>query len=138
MSDAEGNRPIPDPTELTTDALRREIGAVKELLRSEVTGMVNVVNEKFVGVTQRLDMAESWRQEQKTDTRAALTDALSAAKELGAVHAAASEKAINKSEETTVKQLENLAAMVRALEKSLDEKIAALTATVSAAQAVLQ
>ena len=37
--------PVPDPTKLTTDQLRREIMALREILEQRIDG-----NEKFIGV----------------------------------------------------------------------------------------
>jgi serine/threonine protein kinase HipA of HipAB toxin-antitoxin module len=83
-----GSRPIPDPTVLTTQALRREIEGLKELLIEKIKGEHDLMVEKFEAV-------ERLRVEQKRDTQSAVDAALSAAKE-----------AVAKSETAVGKQLE--------------------------------
>lgn len=68
-------RPVPDPTELTTQALRREIEGLREFLESRLSGHVKLSEEKF-------ERIESLRREQKEDTEKAVQSALAALKEL--------------------------------------------------------
>lgn len=84
----DGRTPIPDPTVLTTQALYREVGALKELLESRVQGLDRLFEEKF-------EALERSRVEQKKDTQTAIDAALLAQKE-----------AVAKSETATGKQLE--------------------------------
>lgn len=69
-ADASGTRPVPDPTVLTTEALLREVGHLKELM-----------DEKFVSMAALMERAEEQRREQKLDTRSAVDAALQAQKE---------------------------------------------------------
>lgn len=85
-ADAQGKRPDPDPTLLTTDQLLREIGHLTTL-----------VTEKFAAVDKFLNKVEEGRLEQKVDTKTAVDAAL-----------AAQEKAILKTELATAEALRQL------------------------------
>lgn len=76
-------RPVPDPTELTTDALRREISSLRELvekqldvLRTEMHGRWAVDDERYASVGRRFAQAEAIRLEQKNDTTKSIEAAL--------------------------------------------------------------
>lgn len=103
-----GQRPVPDPTVLTTEALQREIKALKELLEMRVIGVTALSNEKFRSVDQQLDLVERQRVEQKSDTKAAVDAALTAQKEAVKEQTTASATAIAKSESGTTEQLKQL------------------------------
>lgn len=76
----EENIPVPDPSLLTTEQLNREIGALKELIKSQN----DLVNEKFIGINARLN-----------DSKQAVEKAFES-----------SEKAIGKTETAFTKQIE--------------------------------
>lgn len=76
-----GWRPNPDPTQLTTDQLHREIRILKDLLDERMQSMDALMDEKFEGVTQKFTLIEAQRIEQKGDAKEALAAALQAAKE---------------------------------------------------------
>lgn len=82
------SRPVPDPTTLTTAALYREIQHLERL------------------VFDRFALEERNRVEQKNDTKQAVDAALIAQKEAVKEQTIASEKAIDKSEANTSKQIE--------------------------------
>lgn len=96
-ADGEDTRPVPDPTSLTTAALLREIGHVKELTQALLERAEDLRNEKFDSVQSRLESAEEQRREQKQDTGKAIDAALMAQRE-----------AANKSEGAISKQLEQM------------------------------
>lgn len=77
-----GSTPVPDPTILTTEALNREISNVRELLKQDIESLGALVEEKFRSVDKQFELIENQRVEQKTDTKAAVVDALAAAKEI--------------------------------------------------------
>lgn len=121
-----GSRPVPDPTLLTTEALMREVAALKELLnlrlgseaearRSDIASALasvemhsRVCGEKFVGLDRELHLKEQRRIEQKADTKLAVDAALQAAKEAFREQSASSALAIAKSENATNEQLKQL------------------------------
>jgi hypothetical protein len=112
-------KPVPDPTELTTEALQREISALKEIVMREITHVDNLSAEKFKGVQDKFDSIDDKfddvahrTAEQKVDTKNALDAALQAAKDAVALQTAASDKAIAKSETATTKQIDALAVLV--------------------------
>lgn len=88
-----------DPTRLTTEALQREVDAIRrealggrELMEARIAGMKEVVDLQFNLITE-------WRLEQKEDTRTAVNAALAAQKE-----------AITKQEISTSRQIDQLSA----------------------------
>ena len=144
---ASGSVPVPDPTALTTDAIRREMLGLKELLEQriedrdrEIRALVTDRNEQLKAMrelltakieaevtltAERFETSERLRLEQKADTKAAVDAALTAQKEAVKEQTIASERAIAKSEAATTKQLEQqqvtFATVSDALRRSIDE-----------------
>lgn len=131
-------RPDPDPTILTTQALMREIEAVKELLKdqdvnhkqmlkdkvdarhteqlalmdllqSKIDSLNAVTNEKFESTDREFALVERQRIELKNDTKGAVDAALIAQKEAVKEQTIASDKSIAKTETNTDKRLEEQA-----------------------------
>lgn len=131
-------RPDPDPTILTTQALMREIDAVKDLLKeqdvnqrqmlkdkvearhteqlalmdllqSKIDAQGAVTAEKFESTDREFALVERQRIELKNDTKAAVDAALIAQKEAVKEQTIASDKAIDKTEVNTDKRLEEQA-----------------------------
>lgn len=116
---ATGSTPSPDPTVLTTEALQREIAALKELVEfriralndlrtSELGSEISKTNERFTAINSELESIERQRVEQKADTKAAVDAALISQKEAVKEQTLASERAIAKSEAATTKSIEQL------------------------------
>lgn len=80
-ADEGGQRPVPDPTVLTTDALRREIAGLEKLIDTKLEAAEKHRNEKFASVDALMERAEDQRREQKADTNAAVDAALDSQKE---------------------------------------------------------
>lgn len=97
MADPPHVTPHPDPTVLTTDALRREIAALRELLEAKLESLEQWTRGRFEREELRFTLVEQQRQEQKVDTGEQVQAALVAQKE-----------AVSKSEAATNKQLEQL------------------------------
>jgi len=124
-------RPIPDPTLLTTQALLREIGGVRELYDSRLAAMDKAValiqatvdkspsiaelyakyEEKFRGVQIQFDQRDI-----------AVQAALQTAKEAVGEQNKSNQLAIAKSEASTIKQADQIGINIAALEKSMDDK----------------
>jgi len=139
--------PIPDPTILTTQALYREVSALRELIEQQVRSAAirsqegrdaikaridaaiesrdELDTEKDKRITQQFDLVERQRVEQKKDTKDAVDAALTAQKEAVREQTSASERAIQKSETATLKQLDQITltfkADIDAARRSLDE-----------------
>ena len=126
------SRPNPDPTLLTTQALFREIGALKELIEEQITATENLTDEKFAAVTIQFSLLEKQRLEQKADTNQAVAAALNAAREAVHEQTASSEKAIIKQENSTKEILNQLnttyqtghVAMLRSIDELKERLIA--------------
>jgi hypothetical protein len=116
-----GSRPVPDPTVLTTEALQREVLALRESLNQRISGLRELVEEelegndkvteeRFASIDTQLQLIERQRVEQKTDTKSALEAALSAAEKAVKEQTTASEARTDKSEASTTKSIDQLAA----------------------------
>jgi hypothetical protein len=134
---AGGSRPVPDPTELTTKNLQREIQSLRELVESRLQAIVEsasvrqeqidkipieikerverlreLVYEKFNGVDNKFASNE-----------VALSAALLAAKEAVKEQNTSNNTAISKSEAATNKQIEQLGLLIKATSDGLVDKI---------------
>src|SRR6185437_5456113 len=105
----QGSVPVPDPTLLTTENLRREILGLRELVETKIEALKELTFEKLAKVEQEFDLVERQSVEQNKDTKDAVDAALTAQKEAVKEQTTASERAIAKSEAGTNKQLEQLA-----------------------------
>lgn len=104
-----GSRPVPDPTVLTTEALTREVGALKELLTLQIRHEAEARESADTNTLDLMDredqLIERQRAEQKVDTKQAVVDALSAAKEAVREQTLAGDKSIEKAERNTADQI---------------------------------
>ena len=136
------SRPIPDPTVLTTAALQREIGTLKELFETKFEAYdkaidllqdqanrshsISVVEERVAAqqilTNEKLKLVDM--QFAQRDT--ALTAALLASKELVSQHNASSAQAIAKSEANTERQLGQIIATFGETTKGLASAISDL------------
>ena len=134
---AEDVRPIPDPTVLTTEALTREITAVRELLFNEIrhrghltdeqfASRAKLIDARFAAVEQQFQAIQFRTAEQKADTRLALDTALASAKEAVQLQTQSSELAQAKSEAALTKQIDGILMRVSELTNVMDGKIADL------------
>lgn len=109
-ADAQGN-PAIDPTKNVLDLVHAAIkrqddlrDAIGELREAKLAGLSGVMHVELEAIKREFALIESRRQEQKTDTKVAVDAALSAAKDAVKEQAAASEKAILKSETSAGEQ----------------------------------
>jgi len=129
--------PIPDPTQRTLEVLEREMTAMHEKLDTSISALGNKLDEamehradlteaKFLTVSQRFDLEESWRIEQKRDSLDSLAAALSAAKEAVKEQTNASEKSIAKSETSTNEAIKQLVVTFTAAIASVERAVSDL------------
>ncbi len=129
-------------TRVPTD-VDRQVGTLKELLEKvnvekfnalgkQIVFAIEAYGEKFSAVDHQLKSVETYRVEQKQDTKAAVDAALAAAKEAVKEQTQASERAIAKSEAFTTKQIDAISEIIRTTVKGLDEKIDDLKTRVTA------
>lgn len=74
-------RSVPDPTLLTIDALRREIAMLENLTSVRLDAAEALIQERVLRIDALMERSEEMRQEQKSDTRAAVEAALESQKE---------------------------------------------------------
>lgn len=95
-----------DLVRVPTD-VQRQVEALRELLETKIIDSDNLKEEKFRNIDKRLDLVEQARIEQKKDTATAVDAALKAAKEAVTEQNTSNVLAINKSETSTTKQIDN-------------------------------
>jgi len=149
--------PAPDPTTLTTDQLRREIGALREIIETRLNGSDKAIEllqgrtdklpafisdqilslkvlheEKFESVQRQFEERDIRSNKLADAGQLAIKDALQAAKELVANQNTSNEKAIVKNELNTAELLKALDGKIG----SVKELIAALDKRFSSVEAI--
>jgi septal ring factor EnvC (AmiA/AmiB activator) len=114
LRDNGGSRPVPDPTVLTTEALMREISALKELIVVRIDAQAALTDERFDRISTCIETIEKQRLEQKRDVKEAVDAALASQKE-----------AATKLEASTTKALEELSKTISAEITSVRREIKA-------------
>lgn len=74
-------RPDPDPSRLTLDALRREIGMLRELLIQKIEAEAELAEERDKRIQALMAQEEGRRRELKVDTSKAVANAIAVQKE---------------------------------------------------------
>jgi hypothetical protein len=140
--------PVPDPTTLTTDQLRREIGALREILQtrisaidarmdliqqnldrrhgdiiSEVAHLRILHEEKFHSIAIQFSERDTRTEQTSRDSKVAVDAALQAAKEAVGEQNKSSALAIAKSEAATTKQIDQIGVILNATASGLNDKI---------------
>lgn len=106
------NFPVPDPTQLTTEALHREINALRDLLETRLDAASDLSLSRLKAIEDRFSSIEG-----------SIQIALQAQKELAALQETANQKAIDKTEKATEARLVDLAASNKATAAGLHSKI---------------
>ncbi len=108
MEDARGSRPVPDPTVLTTDQLRREIGGLRELIETMIVAVRQLHEEKFDSIDIRFMERDKRVDQAVRDAKTSADAALQAAKEAVSEQNKSNTLSIAKSESAFTKQIDNL------------------------------
>lgn len=106
------------PTEV-----QKQVGGLKELLSDRITAIEKFDAEKFIAIEKSIGIVEQARVEQKRDTATAVDAALKAAKEAVSELNASNAMAINKSEASMAKQIEQQSQQIQIITKAFDEKV---------------
>jgi hypothetical protein len=133
-------RPIPDPTNLTTEASLRLEAMLRNLIHGEIMHLDDLFRERLSGVigqfSTQFAMLDARTAEQKQDTTNALNAALAAQKEAVAAQTASSEKSITKSETATIERIKAVETLLSASTRASDDKIDDLKSRIVALEAV--
>lgn len=147
VESASARLPVPDPTELTTQALLREIGALKELfdtrfsaihetirliqvsvdhrgeaVRQEVGHLDTLFNEKFIRIQTQINERDIQTDKASRDVKSAVDAAFAAAKEAVGEQNKSNALSITKSEAATTKQIDGIFELARTNTKASDDK----------------
>lgn len=109
---ASARLPVPDPTELTTQALFREI-----------THLDSLFSERFLRIQTQINERDVQTDKASRDVKSAVDAAFAAAKEAVGEQNKSNALSINKSEAATTKQIEGIFELVRTNTKGADDKI---------------
>jgi alkyl sulfatase BDS1-like metallo-beta-lactamase superfamily hydrolase len=107
-----GSTPVPDPTVLTTEALKREVDNIKDLMEIRLNAAKALQDEKFRFIELQFTERDVRMDQTSRDAKLAIDAALQAAKE-----------AVGKSEVSTAKQIDELKGRMQSEFKSTDDKI---------------
>lgn len=133
-------RPIPDPTNLTTEASLRLEAMLRNLIHGEIMHLDDLFRERLAGIVSQFStqfsMLDARTAEQKQDTTNALNAALAAQKEAVAAQTASSEKSITKSETATIERIKAVETLLSASTRASDDKIDDLKSRIVAIEAV--
>jgi hypothetical protein len=132
------NVPIPDPSILTTEALEREIGHVRELFRGQLEDIVkdlarfqnnhderhrDVVDAAISHLKELCDVKFGGIQQQFLDRDLRFAQGNAAADEAIKAALASAEKAVAKSEATFTKEIDSIKALISTTAKAQDQQI---------------
>lgn len=148
MYEGQGSRPVPDPTVLTSAALRMGLEALREVLETRLDGMDKAIEllqatsdkfparidekiealrgvqeEKFRSIQVQFAERDVRTDQTSRDSKVAVDAALQAAKEAVAEQNRSSALAIAKSEASTMKQIDQQGLLIQTTAKASDEKI---------------
>ena len=140
--------PVPDPTVLTTAALLREIGALKELfevrfsamdgrlghmqltldqrgiaIRTELETLDKLFDEKLLRIQTQISERDAQTEKASRDVKSAVDAAFAAAKEAVGEQNKSNALSITKSETAFVKQVDAIVDIVNNNTKTTDDKI---------------
>src|ERR1700738_587069 len=140
-----GNRPIPDPTVLTTQQLLRELNNLKEIMYTRLDAMDKAMgifsdnitrvptdtdkqishlkelhDEKFKSISIQFAERDTRTEQTSRDSKVAVDAALQAAKEAVGEQNKSSALAIAKSEASTTKQIDQLGTNIQNGNKAVD------------------
>jgi hypothetical protein len=141
-------RPIPDPTLLTTQQLRRELLSLREIIEARIEGMNRAIElagqrtermpgellvyvdrlkdlheEKFRSVQLQFSERDIRTEQTSRDSKVAVDAALQAAKEAVSEQNKSSALAIGKSEASTTKQIDQQSTLIQTTTQGLNDKI---------------
>lgn len=140
--------PVPDPTSLTTDQLRRETLALRELLearlsqhdalfkniettfdnhyrdrREQIGHLQRLQDEKFHSIENQFTERDARYENRYRDNKEAILTAMAAAKDVINEHNLSSSLATTKAETSTLKQIEQIGLILKATTDGLNSKI---------------
>jgi hypothetical protein len=153
--------PIPDPTTLTTDQLRRELAALRDTVETRLDAMDKAAQlfhenltrvptdtdkqishlkelheERFASIQTQFDERDVRSAASEDAAKVAVDAALQAQKEAAAAQNASNAAAITKSEAATVKQIDGILALLTSNSTALSDKIAVINGRLDRSEGV--
>ena len=144
----QGSTPVPDPTTLTQEALRRDIGAMERLLEVRLDGMDKAImlrerivdqqpaindkkiehlrelhDEKFNAIQLQFVERDVRTEQTSRDSKVAVDAALQAAKEAVSEQNKSSALAIGKSDAATTKQIDTMGTLIQSTIGGINSQI---------------
>jgi hypothetical protein len=119
--------PIPDPTILTTEQLRRELFNLRELVESRLQSQSDITLERFARIDTVFIETEKRSQALRVADSLALAAALQAAKEAVSEQNRSNGLAISKSEASFIEALKQQQTLFQTEIKSANDKVALIT-----------
>jgi hypothetical protein len=119
-------KPDPDPTTLTTDALHREVQALRREFEAIIELKEETTKEKFKGIETQFALRNTAADKLVIADQKALAAALQAQKEEAAARNESNAAAIAKSEAGFTKQIDGIGALIHTMTSSFDDKLADL------------
>jgi DNA anti-recombination protein RmuC len=145
------NDKVPGPAYLTTEELRRDVSALREILQARLDGMDRATivlsetvnrtptaiqlavghlqelhDEKFQGIALQFSERDTRTEQAAKASKEALDAALLAAKELVSQQNEANAAAADKAEQSTIKQIDQIGIRIDTMQKALDDRLTEL------------
>jgi hypothetical protein len=120
-------RPIPDPTTLTTEALNREVAALREIIEEKIAALGTLTATQFVDLRRFYDNLLSEKDSRYTErfdsSQKAIDNAARSVREALEAALAATKESVGKSEVSTLKQADSTFVKIDALQSALAKVI---------------
>ena len=129
--------PIPDPTALTTEQLRRELLNLRELLESQLKNQTDVAEGQFARIDTLFVEGEKRSQALRVADSLALAAALQAAKEAVGEQNRSNGLAISKSEASFIEALKQQQTLFQTEIKAANDKISLIISRLDKGEAGL-
>ena len=155
------NIPIPDPSALTTEQLRREVAGLKALLEArldaidqatklfqdnltrvptdtdkQIQHLKELHSQRFAAIEMQFRERDTRFDQEKSGSALAVTAALQAQKEAAAAQNASNAEAVRKSEMAVAKQIDGIGTQLTAAASALADKIETINSRINRGEGI--